>query len=153
MTPPRTTRLASRACGSCGKEYEGRACKPCRAAYMREYYRRPGVHERWIARARDRHRRNMADPIKREIERQRGREEYVRRTRRGVKQARDPIKQAARTLLGNAVRDGRVRKPENCQECGAGGRIEGHHTDYTKPLDVMWLCTLCHGLQHRKEAA
>lgn len=60
-------------------------------------------------------------------------------------------KRAAHTLLGNAIRDGRVVKPENCSECGACGRIEGHHDDYAKPLEVRWLCRSCHVAHHRSE--
>lgn len=58
-------------------------------------------------------------------------------------------KRAAHVLLGNAVRDGRVMKPKSCQICAAGGRIDGHHDDYTKPLDVIWCCRKCHIEIHR----
>jgi hypothetical protein len=60
-------------------------------------------------------------------------------------------KRAAHVALGNAVRDGRVAKPEACARCGAGGRIEGHHHDYARPLDVEWLCRPCHVAEHRSQ--
>ena len=51
----------------------------------------------------------------------------------------------ARKLLQHEVRKGRIVRPTTCSRCGRGGKIEGHHPDYAKPLDVVWLCTICHG--------
>lgn len=66
--------------------------------------------------------------------------------------AKYPEKATARNILGAAVRDGRVIKPDACQECGIlKSNLHGHHHDYSKPLDVRWLCTGCHGAVHRRE--
>ena len=37
-----------------------------------------------------------------------------------------------------------------CADCGATDvPFEGHHTDYMRPLDVVWLCKPCHIDRHR----
>lgn len=65
---------------------------------------------------------------------------------------RNPEKYRARTAVGNAVRDGVLQRPDACESCGAIGPVEAHHEDYDKPLEVRWLCALCHGKQHRRVA-
>lgn len=64
--------------------------------------------------------------------------------------ALNQVKRRAHIKVGNAVRDGKLEKPEACQVCGASGRrIQGHHHDYSKPLDVVWVCPPCHREFHR----
>lgn len=61
-------------------------------------------------------------------------------------------KNQARSLLHKAVRNGSVVKPTCCQHCNretSPRYMNGHHRDYSKPLDVVWLCTTCHGKEHR----
>lgn len=58
---------------------------------------------------------------------------------------RNQDKRAAHVILGNAVRDGRVEK-KPCEKCGA--KAEAHHDDYSKPLDVRWLCDKHHKEHH-----
>ena len=61
---------------------------------------------------------------------------------------REPEKYKARNAIYNAVRDGRVeRKP--CEMCG-DKKSQAHHEDYSKPLDVIWLCRSCHVKHHGK---
>lgn len=67
----------------------------------------------------------------------------------------NPLKRAANVILGNAVRSGRVIKPEECSKCARippRRQLHGHHEDYTKPLDVVWICASCHGFEHNGEA-
>lgn len=56
----------------------------------------------------------------------------------------------ARNELHDAVRHGLVIRPRACSECGdTESTIHAHHTDYAKPLEVVWLCPPCHGKAHR----
>ncbi len=63
----------------------------------------------------------------------------------------NPEKYKAQTILNNALRDKKIIKPDTCSVCNCATRIYGHHEDYSKPLEVMWMCQRCHKLHHIKE--
>lgn len=62
---------------------------------------------------------------------------------------RYPNRSAARGAVNNALRDGRLFKTSECESCNDETTLHGHHCDYNKPLDVMWLCDPCHKQWHR----
>lgn len=64
---------------------------------------------------------------------------YTKRSR-----ANNPEKYHAHNLVASAVKRGILIKPNACELCGKAGNIHGHHEDYAKPLDVVWVCALCH---------
>lgn len=59
-------------------------------------------------------------------------------------------KQKARMILNCLVRKGLIIKPEGCFKCMKPLKLEAHHCDYSKPLDVVWMCRSCHSLEDRK---
>jgi len=61
-----------------------------------------------------------------------------------------PEKKAAQIKLNNAKRAGKIVE-QPCEVCGTTESIEAHHDDYSKPLDVRWLCTKHHAEHHRRE--
>jgi len=65
---------------------------------------------------------------------------------------RNPEKETARRKFSRAIKAGQIIRPSICSKCGSAGKIEGHHHDYKKPLDVVWLCFMCHREEHGQEA-
>lgn len=111
-------------------------CRECVKVYVRARY-----HEK------------MADPVWRKGERARGRRKI--RDSGWMWKKPDPVHKAANTAVGNAIRRGDLVPPEHCEDCGHGFsefRRESHHPDYSRPLEVEWLCALCHGKRHRSVA-
>lgn len=58
-----------------------------------------------------------------------------------------PERARAHAIVGRAVRSGKLTKANECARCGAIGRLEAHHEDYSKPLNVIWLCRTCHAIR------
>src|SRR5580658_5731172 len=52
-------------------------------------------------------------------------------------------------LVKAEIKRGTIEPKYACEECGAQDRvIVAHHDDYAKPLDVRWLCRVCHSNWH-----
>lgn len=61
----------------------------------------------------------------------------------------ETAKLAAYAILKTALSAGLLLRPDTCEKCKTRAEpIHGHHHDYTKPLDVGWLCTKCHSDWH-----
>lgn len=62
---------------------------------------------------------------------------------------RNPLIRQAHNAVNNALRDGRLARESCCETCQSEAELHGHHCDYNKPLDVMWLCDPCHKAWHK----
>lgn len=62
--------------------------------------------------------------------------------------AKHPQRRAAHVALGNAVRTGRIQPWPVCAVPECRGKPEAHHPDYSRPLDVVWLCPSHHKQTH-----
>lgn len=62
-----------------------------------------------------------------------------------------PDKIKARSISFVAITNGKLKRPETCSKCPSNKEIQAHHPDYRKPLDVIWLCRICHMEHHRLE--
>jgi len=59
-------------------------------------------------------------------------------------------KQNARIYLNEYLKLGKIHKPILCEKCNKETQLFGHHEDYSKPLEVIWLCRSCHSNLHKK---
>ena len=55
----------------------------------------------------------------------------------------------ARSIVANCIKRGELTRPSHCQGCGDKCKPHGHHEDYSKPLDLVWLCHPCHMFIHK----
>ena len=53
-------------------------------------------------------------------------------------------KWVARAKARYAIIKGLIKKPKKCEVCEEIKPLQGHHEDYTKPLEVIFLCYSCH---------
>ena len=51
-------------------------------------------------------------------------------------------------IIKDRLKKGKINK-ENCQKCGES-KTQAHHEDYSKLLDIMWLCSKHHAERHIK---
>jgi ribosomal protein S27AE len=62
-----------------------------------------------------------------------------------------PTQARAKWLVQAAVKRGKIKKPPVCQRCGQlfpKEKLQAHHHDYSRPLDVSWYCDKCHKQIH-----
>jgi predicted RNA-binding Zn-ribbon protein involved in translation (DUF1610 family) len=71
------------------------------------------------------------------------------------------LAEEARKTFVSAFGKGEIKRADKCHDCGllsartvtthsSGPRWNtvGHHEDYARPLDVVWLCHHCHNMRH-----
>lgn len=63
--------------------------------------------------------------------------------------AEHPDKAKAHRAVQHALRIGTLIRPQACRLCDdRTRRLHAHHEDYTKPLEVVWMCARCHREHH-----
>ena len=122
-----------RICEVC-KTFYYRSCRKC---YLKAYSKKhsPGYYqahkEKYIKKAVEWNKKNL----KRRLE-------IIKRYRRKY-----PERKKAYEKLNDAIRYGNLAR-KLCRECKK--KAEAHHPDYSKPLDVIWLCSTHHSKIHNE---
>lgn len=116
-------------------------CKECDKKRFKKYWEKHNVSDM-------RSERYYSD---REASVQKSKEYYYIKKARGYRTKIDPFKQEARLETWRAIKAGLIAK-KACEVCGEQ-KSQAHHSDYNKPLEIMWLCKKHHSKWHRKNKA
>lgn len=60
----------------------------------------------------------------------------------------------AHQIVSKAIYHDQLIRPDFCEKCnkppniGWFTQLHAHHEDYSRPLDVTWLCRSCHAKRH-----
>ncbi len=111
-------------------------CKRCESEKARAYKKTPaGAHAQSAAEAQYRRSQKGKDALKRSKQ---------------VQRERNPGRLAARVALNRALASGQMVKwPACAMPSCCETRVEAHHADYSRPLDVIWLCKKHHSAAHK----
>lgn len=59
-----------------------------------------------------------------------------------------PERNKANQCIKRALATGKIIRPKFCAICGKECKLYAHHHDYTKPLEVIFVCQSCHKKIH-----
>lgn len=59
-------------------------------------------------------------------------------------------KRICRAATSYAIGSGAIYRPRHCESCGKPCTPHAHHSDYSLPMVVKWLCPICHSKLHSK---
>lgn len=129
-------------CFRCGQEKE-----------LAEFYRHPQMADGYLGKCKECTKCDVRENYEKrreyylEYDRRRYKENPGRRE--GIKgsQKCHPKHEWARKTLRNAIARGKMHK-KPCEVCGES-KVDAHHSDYSKPLQVHWLCRKHHMEYHR----
>ena len=116
----------------------------CRERVLKCYYKNPWKYREYKEKNREKCREYSRSY------KERNREEVLERKREAEKRYRTTkVKEnKARKAVYHAIKKEVLIKSDICMICGLSGKIEAHHKNYDKQLEVIWVCRLCHGGIH-----
>lgn len=145
-----------------GKNGYNAQCKICWAKKNREWERKNpeltrAKHKRWQDKNPERVRSNQRKYY------ERNKEKILSKMRESRKKNDYAITKKYRqknrhkidchNFVALAVKLGYINRPTKCDRCEVHCKPHGHHDDYDKPLEVVWLCRKCHGKEHRMDSS
>lgn len=77
----------------------------------------------------------------------------TRRNATKIFREKHPDRYLCHTKVGTGLKNGSVTRPYKCDHCERETTLEAHHSNYSKPLDITWVCKNCHLKLHKRVIA
>jgi ribosomal protein S27AE len=135
---------------------EQKKCFKCKKTkLLSEFYKHPQMTDGRVNKCKECNKTDVISNRKLKVE-------YYRKydRERGNRQDKDyrdeykskyPNKHNAHRIVNLSIRAMKLFK-EPCEKCGRED-VHAHHDDYAKPLNVRWLCPVCHSAWHDKNGS
>ena len=121
-------------------------CKQCRLEADRERRKNNPI---WVlkrkmqnAKFHEDNREKIAERKKKWFASDKGKASHIKSSKKWKKE--NSSKVLAHQAIERAVKRGDIIPKKNCEICNSKFKIEAHHPDYRKRLEVIWLCKICH---------
>lgn len=121
-------------------------CIDCCRAWRKQYKESGREAAARKARMTEERRRAANERNRKYLASEKGKAYALRKNKR--EEQRHPEKVNARKQVKRAIEAGYIKR-QPCEICGSTDRVHAHHNDYSKPLDVQWLCVPHHLEVHR----
>jgi hypothetical protein len=138
-------------CKACAKlHYKDKHYKEHRDEYLdRSRKQKEENHEEYLEYLRNYYHENKEELRKKQNTYREQNQEKANERSRVYRQTQEgSMKEKARDKIQKALRKGTLVRPSYCEDCKQELFVEAHHEDYSKPLDVQWLCKECHWKRH-----
>jgi ribosomal protein S27AE len=130
---------------SSGIDYRRGRCKVCVSVEDRLYRKKNA--DRLRVRTRLYHEKNTEEVLAKDrLYRKKNAEKILASDR--LYRLRYPERCAAKSAVQRAIRSGDLTRPQTCEVCGRSQKLQAHHEDYSRPLEVHWICSRCHMRHH-----
>jgi hypothetical protein len=118
---------------------------------LKEFYKHPQMPDGHVNKCKECNKKDVRENRSNKIDyyREYDRERGCRQDKEYLKKYRSkyPKKYNAHKLIQKAIKSGKLFS-EKCQDCGDDKLTHAHHDDYSKPLNIRWLCPACHKKWH-----
>ena len=149
-------RVRQKQCRECVAKYKRKHYDENREKYLeksrKQYFSDVEYWSEYNKAYREKNKKKISERIKEYTKQPEVRERINERFREYRQDPEFAKREKARGMVNKRVQSKKIIRPNKCSVCKEDKRVEAHHEDYDKPLEVIWVCKECHeNIHHLNE--